>query len=72
MVLVGVEFLFTWACHVLFFTKFLDRPNLPVRRNAAIGDVALIGLLTILAVVALNRTGFDGGSLGWGSHAASG
>jgi hypothetical protein len=40
--LVAVELGYTMLCFVLFFTVFVDRPHLRVRRKAAIGALGLI------------------------------
>ena len=52
LVLLACELVFTVLCHALFFTVLIDRPQLSVRRSAAIGDVALTALLCLIAAFA--------------------
>ena len=51
LILAGLDVLFSLLCLVLFFTAFLDRPHLVIRRRAAVADVVIVLLLAVAAMV---------------------
>ena len=51
LLLLAADATFSVVCYVLFFTRFIDRPQLEVRRRAAIAEIGMMLGLTLAATL---------------------